>query len=255
MKTIVLFSSHIVNKNTISRFYDIKAGLPLETKLIWCLNKQEGQALNLLKDVDVFDFTKEDFDELPYTVFSDEIWFNTNLIMMLFYLRNPQYDYYWFIEYDVVFTGEWGLLLQSFKESKSDLISSHVERYVKSNADWHWWNTIEFRDKEIPLVNRVKSFNPIYRLSERSLVFLHKYLSNGNAGYYEVMMPTALYNNGYTIEDFGGTGCFVKPENRNRFYIQGTYTNCGTMRYFPNYSLEEISTLSTKNKLFHPVKK
>lgn len=174
--------------------------------------------------------------------------------MMLFYLRNPKYDYYWFIEYDVFFTGDWNLLFQFFKESKSDLISSHVEQYDKSNTDWQWWNVIEFSGKEIPLEKRVKSFNPIYRLSEHSLSFLHNYLSNGNAGYYEVLMPTALYNNGYTIEDFGGTGCFVKPENRNRFYIQGTYTNWGTMRYFPNYSLEEINALGTKDKLFHPVK-
>lgn len=254
MKTIVLFSSHIVNTSTVRRFYDIKAGLPLDTKLIWCLNKQDGQALNLLKDIEVFDFTREDFDELPYTVFSEEIWFNANLIMMLFYLRNPKYDYYWFIEYDVFFAGDWNLLFQFFKESKSDLISSHVEQYDKSNTDWQWWNVIEFSGKEIPLEKRVKSFNPIYRLSERSLSFLHNNLSNGNAGYYEVLMPTALYNNGYTIEDFGGTGCFVKPENRNRFYIQGTYTNWGTMRYFPNYSLEEINALGTKDKLFHPVK-
>ena len=129
-----------------------------------------------------------------------------------------------------------------------------MEQYDKSNTDWQWWNVIEFSGKEIPLEKRVKSFNPIYRLSEHSLSFLHNYLSNGNAGYYEVLMPTALYNNGYTIEDFGGTGCFVKPENRNRFYIQGTYTNWGTMRYFPNYSLEEINALGTKDKLFHPVK-
>lgn len=254
MKTVVLFSSHIVNTCTRNRFFEIKAGLPFDTKLIWCLNKQEGQPLNLLKDIEVFEFTKEDFQELPYTVFSDEIWFNANLIMMYFYLRNPQFDYYWFIEYDVVFTGEWNLMLQAFRESKSDLLSSHVERYNKSNADWQWWNVIEFINKEIPLAKRVKSFNPIYRLSERSLSFLHDYLSKGNAGYYEVMMPTALYNNGYTIEDFGGTGIFVKPENRNRFYVQGTYTNCGTMRYFPNYSIEEINALGTKDKLFHPVK-
>lgn len=174
--------------------------------------------------------------------------------MMLFYLRNPQYDYYWFVEYDVIFTGNWNLLFQYYEDSVSDLISSHVEQYDESNSDWQWWNVIKFIDKNIQLKNRFKSFNPIYRLSKRALSFLHTYLSNGNAGYYEVLMPTALYNYGYSLEDFGGTGQFVKPGNRNRFYVQGTYTNFGTMRYFPNYSIEEIIELGTSNKLFHPVK-
>ena len=254
MKTIVLYTSHIVNEKTIKHFLDIKKGLPLDSKLIWCLNKPKSQTVNMPSNIDVFEFEKEDFNELPYTVFSNEIWFNANLIMMLFYLHNPQYDYYWFIEYDVVFTGKWNLLFQSFKESRSDLISSHLERYSNSNADWQWWNVIEFSDKEIILEDRIKSFNPIYRLSKRSLSFLHTYLSKGNAGYYEVLMPTALYNHNYILEDFGGTGYFVKPGNRNKFYVQGIYTNFGTMRYFPNYSLEEINALGTHNKLFHPLK-
>lgn len=254
MKTIVLYASHIISNRTIKQFYEIKKGLPVGTRLIWCLNRMKEQDILLPEDIEVFEFTKEDFYELPYTVFSDEIWFNTNLIMMLFYLKNPQYDYYWFIEYDVVFTGEWSILFQHFRESNSDLISSHVERYSVSNKGWQWWNVIEFSKETILLENRIKSFNPIYRLSKQSLLFLHTYLSDGNAGYYEVLMPTALFNNGYTLEDFGGTGCFVQAGNRNKFYIQGTYTNFGTMRYFPNYSYEEINALGTPNRLFHPIK-
>lgn len=254
MKIIVLYSSHIVNNLTIKHFYEIKKALSLDSKLIWCLNIRKDNDIIMPKDIEVFEFAKEDFYELPYTVFSDEIWFNTNLIMMLFYLKHPQYDYYWFIEYDVVFTGKWSVLFQHFKESTSDLISSHVECYSASNKDWQWWNVIVFSKETIPLGNRIKSFNPIYRLSKQSLSFLHTYLSDGNSGYYEVLMPTALYNNGYKLEDFGGTGSFVKAGNRNKFYVQGTYTNFGTMRYFPNYSLEEIKALGTSNKLFHPIK-
>lgn len=254
METVILFSSHIVNNETINRYLKIREGIPQNIKIVWCLNKREGEVYTLPKDIEVFEFTKEDFQYLPYTVFSEDIWFNANLIMMLFYLQNPRYDFYWFIEYDVIFTGSWDLLFCAFADTKSDLISSHVERYSNANTSWQWWDVIELKDKVIPIENRLKSFNPVYRLSHRALSFLHECLSKGNAGYYEVLMPTILYDGGFTLEDFGGTGDFVKPGNRNRFYIQGTYTNYGTMRYFPNYSREEINALGTANKLFHPIK-
>lgn len=68
-------------------------------------------------------------------------------------------------------------------------------------------------------------------------------------------ISSALYNNSFRLEDFGGTGDFVAEGNRNRFYVQGTGINNGTMRWRPDFSAEEIKALGTRDKLFHPLKR
>ena len=86
--------------------------------------------------------------------------------------------------------------------------------------------------------------------------FLDDYLQKEcNKGYFEVVFTTALYNHGFKIQDFGGTGAFVPEGFRNRFYIQGEGIHNGTMRWQPEFTLEEIDALGIKDKLFHPIKK
>jgi hypothetical protein len=62
-----------------------------------------------------------------------------------------------------------------------------------------------------------------------------------------------LARHGMEIEDIGGNGPYVKPENRNRFYFasKGTYTKSpGTFVFRPSFH----QVMKRENTLWHPVK-
>ena len=51
--------------------------------------------------------------------------------------RYPGYRFYWFVEYDVIYTGHWGEFIASFANDPSDLLASHV-RVLADEPDWFW---------------------------------------------------------------------------------------------------------------------
>lgn len=160
-------------------------------------------------------------------------------------------DYYWVIEYDVRFSGGWSVLFDHFINFEEDFLTSHIHSYDEE-PDWYWWE-MSHPEVFIPIEMRIRSFNPIYRMSSEAFEFLQKAFKSGWKGHNEVVFPTLLSHNGYKLLDLGGDGGYAV--HRNKFYIsrrssqEGLTT--GTMRYRPamkRYGLR-------KNKLYHPVKK
>ena len=255
MKNAVLFLAHFINDSVIEKFIKLKNELPDTCDLFWAFHSDNYGDTNKIEDIGgkIFCFSLENLNSLGY-VYINRLYGRENRIMEYFYNTHPDYDYYWCIEYDVVFSGSWNSLINSFDKSDSDFISSHVELRNSNNEYWDWWGHINYANTANTKCIDIKSFNPIYRISNRALAFLDTFLKDGNDGFYELIMVTPLYNNGFTIEDFGGTGDFVKKDNRNRFYVQGSGVNNGTMRWKPLFLKEEIETLGTRDKLFHPLK-
>ena len=175
--------------------------------------------------------------------------------VLAFFQEHPEYSHYWFVEYDVYFTGEWSTLIDDCTANLTDydFLSCHVERYdPQRNGCWPWWHKLN--NVGYPLELCVKGFNPICRYSNRALTYIDQYQKAGHAAHSEVMITTCLHNAGYNIGDIGGTGEFTPAGWRNRYYIQGVGTNNGTMRWRPEFSAEEITALGTRNMLFHPLK-
>ena len=107
----------------------------------------------------------------------------------------------------------------------------------------------------IPQEQRLRSFNPIYRISRNALELLHKALLSKWCGHHEVLIPTLLYESVLSIHDFGGKGEFVPEGFENRFYMGNSpnkkgILSDGTMRWRPVF--QEVGEL--KNKLYHPIK-
>jgi hypothetical protein len=179
---------------------------------------------------------------------------NIHFFILHFYLCHPEYDYYWIIEFDVRYTGEWGSLLNSFGAFDHDLITSHIRR-ITEEPDMFWWTSFQHPSKTIERANYVRSFNVIYRISNRALSFIHHAQQDGWKGHQEVLIPTLLDTSGYTLLDFGGNGEFALPHLRNRFYTSGS-TRDGvenpfcTMRWRPSRRRAGIH----RNKIYHPVK-
>lgn len=212
---------------------------------------------------DVFFVFHKHFNEIPkeiqssnHIVFTDDILhelgfkplINDSLIpgsghfpLFKFYNDYPVYDYYWLIEDDVRFCGNWRDLLTFFETNNADFIASHITR-KEDDPNWPWWNSLSKNGQPPYLEWNIRSFNPVFRISRGALSFMNIQLSNGWAGHHEVVLPTLLYNNNFKIVDFGGSGSFVPTGNSNKFYTQES------MHHLP------VRMGNVANRLYHPVK-
>ncbi len=187
-------------------------------------------------------FTNNIMSELGYKPIENTLVPGSNHFPLLkFFIENPHYDYYWNIEDDVRFQGNWKCLFDYFADNDADLITSHVQQFQETPG-WYWWYTLDIGEQTITKKHLAKSFNPVYRISNRALALLHKSLQNGWSGHHEVVMPTLLQLNGYRIVDFGGEGTFVPEGMINKFYINES------MSHIP------VEMGSVLNRLYHPIK-
>jgi len=204
-----------------------------------------------LKNMRVFFFDDNILKNLGYTPIGDKLLPGSNHFPLLkFYRENSEYDFYWCIEDDVHYNGDWFEFFQFFqKHSSSDFISSHLTDF-KDIPNWYWWNTLSHKKEFISKKHKIRSLNPIYRISNKALNYLDKQLKDGWQGHHEVLIPTLLKREGFSIQDFGGSGQYVAENCTNRFYKQSGKLNNYTMRYRPYIGEEEI----IEKLLYHPVK-
>lgn len=194
-----------------------------------------------IKRFNLFVFTNSILHELGYKALEGNLTPGNNHFPFLkFYLNNKYYDYYWLVEDDVYFSGEWFHFFNTFNNDESDYITTNIHMFAEE-SNWYWWHSLKS-----PILlgnnNKVRSFNPLYRLSNRALDCLDKALKNGWQGHHEVVIPTLLYNEGYRLTDMGGTGSFVPESYKNKFYSSETWN------FLP------IDLGEKTNYLYHPIK-
>jgi hypothetical protein len=197
-------------------------------------------------------------NELGYSPIEETIIPGSNHFPVLqFYKDNPGYEHYWNIEYDVYFNGDWNIFFEEFETVNADFISSHIEPFNRRPM-WYWWNTLALKTVSVDGINLLKSFNPVYRISNSALNFLDAFLSKGNSGHHEVLIPTILNHHGFSLLDMGGCGDFTADFLLNRYYrssiTMDDYYSISTMRYRPMFTRTEIEKRMEDNKLYHPVK-
>jgi GT2 family glycosyltransferase len=181
----------------------------------------------------------------------------TTLPTMDFYRFRPDYDSYWMIEYDVRFSGAWSVLLDHFRESDADLLTARLRRY-ESGSRWAWWDSLEIPDGDVPLEDRLACFHPVCRYSNRALAELKRCYGDGWRGHSEVLIPTAIDQAGFHLLDLGGRGEWVRPEDRDRFYVAPQdellvgrrWLDRSTFRWRPHFK----RVGSRPETLYHPVK-
>lgn len=205
------------------------------------------------KGVPSYPFSIDSLNALNYNPIAETIVPGSNHFAVLQFFRDhPNYDYYWNIEYDVYFNGDWETLLSNYEDVKDDFVSSHIQTYAE-NPGWDHWDKMELNNVSIDRCEYIKSFNPVYRISCRALRFLDDFLLHQHRGHHELLMPTILHKEGFSISDLGGNGSF-SVQNR-RFYTPCSPSDNwyigSTMRYRPLYKFEDITEV---NMLYHPVK-
>ncbi len=244
MKQAVLYLTTKSNEWTLSSFHALEQSLQGMADVYFAYH-QQGDVLPVsLQNIEnLFVFTSDVLNELGYTpIEKGKLVPGSNHFPLLkFFKENQCYDYYWLVEDDVRFSGDWKDFFDSFASSTSDFLSSVIETKAE-NPTWYWWTSLKTGNEVIAEEKLLKSFNPIYRLSSQALACIDAHLRIGWMGHYEVLLPTLLYNKGFLLEDFGGEGTFVRPGNNARFYDDTS------MRIAP------VLPDNRKNYLFHPVK-
>lgn len=218
MKQVLLFLSDKSDEWIVNKFHSLLLSKNEETDVFFLYHRKNQTIPEKIEELNHYTFTNEILRELGYTPIRDTLIPGSNHFPLLkFYLENPQYDYYWLIEDDVFFSGNWKTLFEAYQNDSTDFIASHIKRYTE-NPDWCWWESLHTEHEEVRNENKVRSFNPIYRLSNKALKSIDATLKHGWHGHHEVLIPTFLYTHNFTIKDMGGNGSFVPQGKENQFY-------------------------------------
>lgn len=249
-----LFVTHKVDVEVLERYSKLECEVRNFGKSFFLLNQEEGEEVEFVlpENSTPYIFNTHSLDKLDYEPIEETIIPGSNHFATLqFYLDNPHYMHYWVIEYDVIYTGNWSDFFIHFSSIDVDFIASHMERF-SSNPYWYWWNTLHLDNVRLDGHQLIRSFNPIYRISNKALLYLDQLLKGRrNWGHHEVLIPTALNYSKFRILDLGGNGEFVPMEFVDKFYLMRNGANEGSMRDKPPIREDE---LNQRNMLLHPCK-
>jgi len=141
-------------------------------------------------------------------------YFYAHFRMLLFYLKNPGYDFYWFFDDDVFFQGSLKELLDGYENYNVDFLSiqgfkkedyselPHVsqvnERMLGSHGNW-----LSLApgpgDQYKSIEKHLGCFFPVVRFSNRAMAHLVELNKQNYYGYSEGFVPTSLASDGYTV--------------------------------------------------------
>ena len=106
MKVAVLFLAHFIEDSVILKYEKLRRELTKEYDLYWVLHTDSGIDYQSLLDrnINVFTFNLNQLNKLNYSPISERLYGSEHFIMEYFFHQHPEYEYYWEIEYDVIFT-------------------------------------------------------------------------------------------------------------------------------------------------------
>lgn len=239
MKQAILYLSDKSTKWIVDNFQQLSLAGKDNTDVIFLYHMRNEVLPESIQALKHYTFTDAILYNSGYKPIENSLVPGSNHYPLLqFFLENPEYDYYWVIEDDVVFNGDWNYFFDSFKQQPADFVSSYIKKFDEC-PDWYWWFTLN-AGNEI-LSERIRSFNPVYRMSNKALNLLNIELKEDWTGHHEVVIPTFVYNRGLSLLDMGDAGSFVKDS----FFC---FYNSDTMSHLP------VEPGCNDNLLYHPVK-
>lgn len=231
-KYLVLYVAHFVNHFSLTQYYKLKNELPEGYDLVWWLDDTCTSKLQTIKFIKFIKFPHSSIH--PDHI--DECWINPMKYMEVLYKEDNwfnSYDYYWIVEYDVYFSGNWKYFFNTVDKYKEDLVGSAFTMYKNDNIPHSYKDNSIFEYNN--LHKRIKSYISIYRISNKALKFLSDYgdinfndINDVRNYLYEIYVPTILYNNGYSILSLNSEKIIIKDERYNEF----DYSNINFVNYY-----------------------
>ena len=106
-KTAILFVTHIYNEEIEHQINKLRAEAE-DFASVYVVYQADKVKLSLPEDVKRHAFTIDMLNKQGYTSWGCTIMDgNFHFVLLDFYRHHPEYDYYWLIEYDVRFNGNW----------------------------------------------------------------------------------------------------------------------------------------------------
>ena len=260
MRECLAVVSHVLNPPVRAVFDRLRREAPPDLDLRFLLSNDEPcPEASGLPEPGLVHVTRDDIFGPSYPRKCQEAGWemagNLDLVFLEFARRHPGYDRIWFMEYDVHWEGNWRVFFDRFHGSAADVLATTVQRIADVP---HKLDVLSYPALAMPAslgwdeTTLVKAFLPICRLSRAAIAALDRAYAGGLGGHYELTVPSAALQAGLTVEDIGGDGRFVRPENRNRFYFArgSTYSHSpGSFVFRPGQTV-----LPRRNTLWHPVK-
>lgn len=194
-RTAYLYTSHLLTPGTLSTYLRIRKAARSSDDVFWVGDgKRLCNRLTRL-GIQVFPVSKELLDTWSASMNGNGLIPGNCHIPMLAFSRTRSYDQYWFIEYDVQYTGSWQSLFSLTESSDADLLATEVTVPFKDET-WNQWSTID-----LPYERVARSYNPFYRVSHRVLDRVSALTSDGYWAHNEVLLATICHHNGWAVED------------------------------------------------------
>lgn len=249
-RNVVLYRTHFWDAACTRQFRALQRALGEDYDLV--VSGFVAQAPAVPADIPCFFHDESDLAQLGYAQYAQ---LRPNHIdAMRFFQTYPDYDAYWFIEYDVRYTGDWAALLRELSSSPADLLATVVQRRAE-HPQWAHWPGFSVGGSSLPESAYVKIFAPLMRLSAAALRAVDGAYHAGWTGHYEALWPSAIAAAGLGIEEIGGEGTFTPAARRGRYYTNARrdpYLSPGSFVFRPSLSEDEIP--ATPALLWHPVK-
>lgn len=253
MKTAILYVTHLYNNAIELQIQKLQKEIE-NLATLYVVYQADNVQLEAPEGVRSHAFTIRDLNKLNYTPWGCTIMDgNFHFVLLDFYLKNPEFDYYWLVEYDVRFNGNWNMFFSFFQDKDEDFISSHIET-IHDNPQWMRWHEIEAAGIPLNEETLLRSFNPICRFSNRAFNLLHKRCLLGDRGHNEILMPTLFKYFNLNIADFGGHGKYIYTGHPELFYTYDPNSNESdtyTHRCYPPYNIKDMRY---PNMIYHPIK-
>ena len=132
MQQEILFMTYGADRGLYTKLGHLMEAVTVDTDChVLFHNRQDmdtGDTLRRLQNMtDVHIFTDSILTDMGYATMGDRlIPGNAHFAVLDFFKTHPTCDFYWFIEDDVVFNGNWVTLFDYYHDDGSDLIASYV---------------------------------------------------------------------------------------------------------------------------------
>lgn len=208
MSEIVLFRNISRDKTSLMNYHAIKGALPA-VMLYDATNKApfEGEFNYTIKDYKRFPLLSPSkmklfFDDVlkgwvTQNTTIRQMWFNAGYCVLLFFLKNPGYDFYWSIEDDCHWHGDWKDFFKIYENEDADFLGPFLKNISIPQNKFEANQAINNFDYP----QLFKSFGPIQRYSAKLLKEVIKALKQRKYAYYETLFPTVAFNSGLKIKD------------------------------------------------------
>lgn len=177
---------------------------------------------------------------------------NCHMTPLILREKVPFYDFFWFIEYDVVYTGNWGDIISQCMSDDADLIATHLKRYTENDQKkWSWWKIFTTWDDILSDTQKISGFFPVYRISNQWIDAIQESIHRGWKGHFESLIPTAIEFQKGTLHELGWSAPLTPQERKWYYYTTyaSKYRTLSEFRYAPDHVV-----LLRKKTLYHPVK-